>query len=165
MVSSYFPNHDSLIHDSIQIRIMIHSKANHEPNHQNWCFVHSLYATNVISNKKDLCQNTFIWFLCLHLTAEAGNRRTADHETRLCTFPAATNHHDFTQPSKIFLWFGDWITMNSAGLGSNGVTVTKFLQLLKILELYLELSYFFSYISIVVTVTEVTKVPKFLTQK
>ena len=45
------------------------------------------------------------------------------------------------------------------GLGSNGVTVTKFLQLLMILELYLELSYSFSQISIVVTVTEVTKVP------
>ena len=44
-------------------------------------------------------------------------------------------------------------------MGSNGVTVTKFLQLLMILELYLELSYFFSWISIVVTVTEVTKVP------
>ena len=53
----------------------------------------------------------------------------------------------------------------TAGLGSNGVTVTKFLKLLMILELYLELSYFFSWISIVVTVTEVTKVPKFLTQK
>ena len=52
-----------------------------------------------------------------------------------------------------------------SGFGSNGVTVTKFLQLLMILELYLELSYFFSWISIVVTVTEVTKVPKFLTQK
>ena len=35
-------------------------------------------------------------------------------------------------------------------------------QLLMILELYLELSYFFSQIFIVVTVTEVTKVPKFL---
>ena len=35
-------------------------------------------------------------------------------------------------------------------VGSNGVTVTKFL------------SYFLSYIFIVVTVTEVTKVPKFL---
>ena len=52
-----------------------------------------------------------------------------------------------------------------AGLGSNWVTVTNFLQLLMILELYLELSYFFSWISIVVTVTEVTKVPKFFTQK
>ena len=41
----------------------------------------------------------------------------------------------------------------------DGVTVTKFLQLLMILELYLEPSYIF----IVVTVTEVTKVPKFLT--
>ena len=41
----------------------------------------------------------------------------------------------------------------------------NFLQLLMILELYLELSYFFSWISLVVTVTEVTKVPKFLAQK
>ena len=47
-------------------------------------------------------------------------------------------------------------------MGSNGVTVTKFLQLLMILELYQELSYFLSQIFIVVTVTEVTKVPKFL---
>ena len=47
--------------------------------------------------------------------------------------------------------------------GSNKVTVTKILQLLMILELYLELSYFFSQIFIVATVTEVTKVPKFLT--
>ena len=47
-------------------------------------------------------------------------------------------------------------------MGSNRVTVTKFLQLLMILELYLELSYFFSQILLVVTVTEVTKVPKFL---
>ena len=31
-------------------------------------------------------------------------------------------------------------------MGSNGVTVTKFLQLLMILELYLELSYFLSLI-------------------
>ena len=52
-----------------------------------------------------------------------------------------------------------------AGMGSNRVTVTKFLQLLMILELYLELSYFFSQILLVVTVTEVTKVPKFLTWK
>ena len=51
------------------------------------------------------------------------------------------------------------------GMGSNGVTVTKFLQLLIILELYLELSYFLSQIYTVVTVTEVTKVPKFLTWK
>ena len=49
-----------------------------------------------------------------------------------------------------------------AGMGSNGVTVTKFLQLLMIVQLYLELSYFLSQIYIVVTVTEVTKVPKFL---
>ena len=34
-----------------------------------------------------------------------------------------------------------------------------------ILELYLELSYFLTYIFIVVTVTEVTKVPKFLIWK
>ena len=47
-------------------------------------------------------------------------------------------------------------------MGSNRVTVTKFLQLLMILELYLELSYFLSHILLVVTVTEVTKVPKFL---
>ena len=39
-------------------------------------------------------------------------------------------------------------------MGSNRVTVTKFLQLLMILELYLELSYFLSLIYIVVTVTE-----------
>ena len=44
-------------------------------------------------------------------------------------------------------------------MGSNRVTVSKFLQLLMILELYLELSYFLSQIYIVVTVTEVTKVP------
>ena len=47
-------------------------------------------------------------------------------------------------------------------MASNGVTVTKFLKLLMILELYLELSYFLSQIFIVVTVTEVTKDPKFL---
>ena len=47
-------------------------------------------------------------------------------------------------------------------MGSKGVTVTKFPQLLMILELYLELSYFLSQIYTVVTVTEVTKVPKFL---
>ena len=46
-----------------------------------------------------------------------------------------------------------------AGMGSNGVTVTKFLQLLMILELYLELSYILSQLFRVVTVTEVTKVP------
>ena len=39
---------------------------------------------------------------------------------------------------------------------SNGVTATKFLQLLMILELYLELSYFLSPIYIVLTVTKVT---------
>ena len=50
-----------------------------------------------------------------------------------------------------------------SGMGSNGVTVTKFLQLLMILELNLELSYFLSQMFIAVTVTEVTKVPKFLT--
>ena len=49
--------------------------------------------------------------------------------------------------------------LSFSGMGSNGVTVTKFLQLLMILELYLELSYFLSQIFIVVTVTEVTKVP------
>ena len=48
------------------------------------------------------------------------------------------------------------------GMVSNGVTVMKFRQLLMILELYLELSYFLSQIFIVVTVIEVTKVPKFL---
>ena len=47
-------------------------------------------------------------------------------------------------------------------MASNGVTVTKFLKLLMILELYLELSYYLGQILIVVTVTEVTKVPKFL---
>ena len=51
------------------------------------------------------------------------------------------------------------------GMGSNGVTESRFLQLLFILELYLELSYFFSQICIVVTVIEVTKVPKFLIWK
>ena len=45
------------------------------------------------------------------------------------------------------------------GMGSNGVTVTKFHQLLMILELYLELSYILSQLFLVVTVTEVTKVP------
>ena len=52
-----------------------------------------------------------------------------------------------------------------AGMGSNGVTVTKFLQFLMTFELYLELSYSYilSQLFIVVTVTEVTKVPKFLT--
>ena len=38
----------------------------------------------------------------------------------------------------------------------------KILQLLVILELYLELSYFLSQTYTVVTVTEVTKVPEFL---
>ena len=47
-------------------------------------------------------------------------------------------------------------------MGSNGVTVTKFLKFLMILELYLGLSYLLSHIFIVVTVTEVTKDPKFL---
>ena len=50
-------------------------------------------------------------------------------------------------------------------MGSNGVTVMKLLQLPMILELYLELSYFLSQIFIRVTVTEVTKVPKFLISK
>ena len=49
-----------------------------------------------------------------------------------------------------------------SGMGSNRVTVTKLLQLLMILELILELGYFLNQIFIVVTVTEVTKVPKFL---
>ena len=48
-------------------------------------------------------------------------------------------------------------------MGSNGIIVRKFLQLLMILELYLELSYFLSQLFIVATGTEVTKVPKFLT--
>ena len=48
------------------------------------------------------------------------------------------------------------LTLSSLGMGSKGITVTKFLQLLMILELYLELSYFLSQIFIVVTVTEVT---------
>ena len=43
-------------------------------------------------------------------------------------------------------------------MGSNRITETKFLQLLIILELYLESSYFFSQIYLVVT-DEVTKVP------
>ena len=47
-----------------------------------------------------------------------------------------------------------------AGMGSNGVTETKFLQVLMILELYLELSYFLS--QIFIAVIEVTEVPKFL---
>ena len=50
-------------------------------------------------------------------------------------------------------------------MGNNGVTVTKFLQLLMILELYLELSYFLNQIFIVVTVTGGTEFPKFLIQK
>ena len=53
---------------------------------------------------------------------------------------------------------------HKTGLESNGVTVMKFLQLFMILELYLELSYFFSWISIVVTVTEETKFHKLLTR-
>ena len=48
-------------------------------------------------------------------------------------------------------------------MGSNRVTVTKFLQLLMILELYLELSYILSQLFVMATVTEVTKVPQFLT--
>ena len=52
-----------------------------------------------------------------------------------------------------------------AGMGSNGVTVTKLLQLLMILQLYLELNYVFSQIYIVVTVAEVTKVHKFQVTK
>ena len=44
-------------------------------------------------------------------------------------------------------------------MGNNRVTVTKFLQLLMILEMYLELSYILSQLFIVVTVTEVTKFP------
>ena len=43
-------------------------------------------------------------------------------------------------------------------MGSNRVTVTKFLQLLMILEMYLELSYILSQLFLVVTVTEVTEV-------
>ena len=43
-------------------------------------------------------------------------------------------------------------------MGSNEVTVTKFLLLLMILELYLELSYILSQLFLVVTVTEVTEV-------
>ena len=50
-------------------------------------------------------------------------------------------------------------------MGSNRVTITKFLQLLMILELYLELSYFLRQVFIVVTVTTVTKVPTFLIRK
>ena len=50
-----------------------------------------------------------------------------------------------------------------AGMGSNGVTVTKFLQLLMFWEL--ELSYFLGQIFIVVTVTELTIAKKFLAQK
>ena len=41
------------------------------------------------------------------------------------------------------------------GMGSNGVTVRKFLQLLMNFELYLELSYILSQLLIVVNVTEV----------
>ena len=44
-------------------------------------------------------------------------------------------------------------------MGSNGVTVTKFLQFLMTLELYLELSYFLSQIK---SVTEVTTLLKIL---
>ena len=59
-------------------------------------------------------------------------------------------------------------SMRSRSLGRDGgnkVTVTKFLRLLMILELYLELSYFLSQIFIVVTVTGGTEFPKFLIQK
>ena len=50
-----------------------------------------------------------------------------------------------------------------SGMGSNRVTVTKFLQLPVILELYLEHIYLMSQISLMmVTVTEVTEIPKFL---
>ena len=50
-------------------------------------------------------------------------------------------------------------------MGSNGVAVTKFLQLLMILEVYLELSFFLSQFFIVVIVYEVTKVSKCLIKK
>ena len=53
----------------------------------------------------------------------------------------------------------------ASGMGSDGVTVTKLPQLLMILEMYLELSYFLSQIFTLVTVTEVTKVPMFLIGK
>ena len=53
--------------------------------------------------------------------------------------------------------YGDKAVSDSfTGMERNGVNVTKFLQLLMILELYLELSYFLSQIFILVTVTEVT---------
>ena len=48
------------------------------------------------------------------------------------------------------------------GMGSNGITVTYFLQLLMFWELELDLGYFLSQIFTVVTATEVTIVPKFL---
>ena len=48
------------------------------------------------------------------------------------------------------------LTVRRPGMGSNGVTVTKFLQLLMILELYLELNYLLSQIFIVVTAPEAT---------
>ena len=48
-------------------------------------------------------------------------------------------------------------------MGSNGVTVTKFLQFHNILGTVTEISYLFSLIYVVVTVTEVTKVTKFHT--
>ena len=47
------------------------------------------------------------------------------------------------------------------GMGRNRVTLTKFLHLLMILELYLELGYFLIQINIVVTVNGVTKVTNF----
>ena len=46
---------------------------------------------------------------------------------------------------------------SSSGMGSNRITATNFLELLMILELYLELSCFLCQM---VTVTKVTKVPK-----
>ena len=56
-------------------------------------------------------------------------------------------------------------SIQGPGRRSNRVTVTKFLQLLIILELYLEPSYLLSQIFSVLTVTEVTKVLKFLIWK
>ena len=89
--------------------------------------------------------------------------------------PSAPPRINFTEGVHSEVWMEDWRDTGGqvnesgkgegAGMGSNGVTVTKFLHLLMILELYLELSYFFSQILLVVTVTEVTKVPKFLTWK
>ena len=45
-------------------------------------------------------------------------------------------------------------------MGSNGVTVTKFLQLLMIVQLYLELSYFLSQIYTVETAFKVYVCPR-----